>query len=69
MKFKIGRKYRIFFDKGNPNNRTIHIRAIVDEEYYVVRYWGKHKRHWIYQIEYKSHLDLLDYAKHIKEVK
>ncbi len=51
MDIKPGEKYRLFYDKGNPNNELVHIRAIVDEEYVVVRYWLRRKRRWCYRVE------------------
>lgn len=48
---KTGEKWKIDFSKGNLNNKTIHIRAIVDEEYIVYKHWLKRKKRWDYAIE------------------
>ena len=46
-----GHAVRVFYNPGNINNRLIHIRAIVDEDQVVFRWWSKHKQCWIYQVE------------------
>ena len=48
---KPGATLRLFWGEGNPNNQTIHIRAIVDDEYVVSRFWS-HSKGWRYQIEW-----------------
>ena len=48
---EVGRKYRIFYGKGNPNNKKIHVRAFIDKYYIVYRSWLKRKRMWRYTIE------------------
>lgn len=54
-----GRKVRIFFNKGNVNNRTAHIRAIVDEDQVIYRYWEKGTQRWVYMIESFYYFKLL----------
>jgi len=46
----VGRAYRLRLSAGNPNNCTLHIRAIVDTYQVVVAIHGKH-RGWYYRIE------------------
>jgi len=46
-----GRSFREDWGEGNPNNRVIHIRAIVDDDYYVYRCWSKSKQRWIYNVD------------------
>ena len=48
---KPGSKLYIDYGEGNRNNRLIHIRAIVDDEWVVSRRWLKHKRRWHYEVE------------------
>jgi len=43
MDIKTGKKYKIYFNPDNINNKTIHILAIVDDDMVVFKYWGKHK--------------------------
>ena len=45
-----GEIYELFFNEGNVNNATIHIRAIVDNEMVVFRRWSEHKTDWTYEI-------------------
>jgi len=42
------------------NNEVRHIRAIVDDDYFVWRVWSKHKQRWYYSTEYwyRLYLDL-----------
>jgi hypothetical protein len=50
IELKVGNSYRIFYNKGNPNNMLIHVRAIVDKDYIVTKVWKNCK--WRYRIEY-----------------
>lgn len=45
-----GKSFRIYYGEGNVNNRTIHIRAIVDDQV-VYRFWVRSKRRWQYEVE------------------
>ena len=58
MKFAPGQTWRVFFNKDNPNNRTLHIRGIVDGEYVVTRTWSLRKG-WMYAVEHVSYLEAL----------
>lgn len=44
-----GAVIREFWGVGNMNNRTVHVRAVVDEQV-VFRVWLKHKRIWRYDV-------------------
>ena len=46
---KVGQTWRLRYNEGNRNNALLHIRAIVDEEYIVVRVW--HNAQWKYRLE------------------
>lgn len=50
--FGPGDSVRFFYSEGNPNNRLIHIRSIVDGEWIVFRVWSRRKRMWRYQVEH-----------------
>lgn len=39
---EVGEKYKLFFNKKNPNNGTVEIRAIVDDKHVVYKYHGKY---------------------------
>lgn len=47
-----GKKLRLFFQEGNPNNATINIRALVDEDEIVYRSWLYRKQHWGYRVDW-----------------
>ena len=47
-----GKKIRLYFCKDNVNNAILHVRAIIDDEYVVVRIWSHRKRRWIYKIDW-----------------
>ena len=50
-KIKPNVKIKLFFNENNINNKIIHIRSIVDEEYVAFRVYSKRKG-WIYKIEH-----------------
>lgn len=54
-----GATLRLFWNERNPNNKRIHIRAIVDDEYVVYRQWSRRKG-WLYRIEWYYWFWLLD---------
>ena len=56
---KPGNKLRLFFDEGNINNKRIHIRAIIDDDYVVYKIWSRRKQIWYYQVEYIYFFKLL----------
>lgn len=47
---KVGNKIKVFYNKGNRNNRLYHVRAIMDDEYVVVKTWVRHKKRWAYSV-------------------
>lgn len=54
-----GKKLKRFFQPGNINNATLHVRALVDDEYVVTRQWSKAKQGWFYKVEHISMFELL----------
>lgn len=62
----VGQTLQVNFGKGNPNNRTAHVRAIVDDEYVVVRRWSARKRYWQYEVEHASYYEAIFKAGHLK---
>jgi hypothetical protein len=54
-----GATIRWFWGEGNPNNKLVHIRAIVDDEWVVYRWWSRRKG-WRYKIEWAYWFWLLD---------
>lgn len=48
---QIGNKIKIFYNKNNTNNRTVEIRGIIDNNYYVLRSFNKRKKMYNYFIE------------------
>ena len=51
MDFKSGDIYSLCYGHGHFGNKRIHIRAIVDEEMVVFRWWRKRKQYWQYEVE------------------
>ena len=47
-----GNTVRLWFNEGNPNNELRHVRAVVDDEWIVYRFWRKHKRGWFYEVSH-----------------
>ncbi len=64
---EVGKKYRIFYGEGNRNNKVVHIRAIIDNDYFVFRQWFYSKRRWEYFIEHYCFFECN--AEYIKEIK
>jgi len=54
-----GKKLRIFYNENNINNRIVHIRAVVDDEYIVFKTWSQRQQRWSYQIESDYYFQLL----------
>jgi hypothetical protein len=69
MKLEIGKTYQIYFNSGNINNETIHVRAIVDEVYIVYRVWISNQKIWRYKMDRQSYFNYLIKDGFIKESK
>lgn len=54
-----GKKVKQFYQAGNINNATLHIRALVDNEYVVIRQWSKSRQSWCYKVEHITMFELL----------
>lgn len=54
-----GKAARIDYGKGNVNNCTRHIIAIVDETIIVYRVWSKYRRTWEYYTSHKFEWEFL----------
>ena len=57
-----GQSYKLNLGKGNPNNKTMHIRAVVDDEAVVYRVWSRHKQGWRYKLDTLSLFAMYDAA-------
>ncbi len=64
---KPGNKVRVFYNNGNINNEIRHIRAIVDNDQVVYRVWNKHKRRWVYYVEWVVKFQILYKYHHLKK--
>lgn len=38
-------------DQVRMAGKLYHVRAVVDDDYLVLRWWSRHKRHWVYTVE------------------
>jgi hypothetical protein len=47
---KPGYAYRLFIDDGNPDNKTVHVRAVVDDRV-VYAVWSQPKQTWRYRVD------------------
>lgn len=47
-----GNKLKIDYGPDNPNTLVIHIRALIDCQYIVYRYWSRAKQNWRYRVEW-----------------
>ena len=59
LNLNIGDKIRIDYGQGNFNNRVIHVRAFVDDDFVVIRSWSKSKKHWSYEVQHRSYFAVL----------
>lgn len=58
-KLTIGKTYKLTFGgEGNPNNKRIHIRAIIDGQV-IYRHWSQRKQNWYYAVESLYYFSLL----------
>lgn len=58
-----GQKLRIYYSKKNRNNKKIEIRAIVDEDYIVYKYY--YHFNWHYKLDYIYYFYLLKQDRHL----
>ena len=58
----VGKSFKIHYGEGNINNRVIHIRAIVDDDKVVFRWWSKGRQSWIYEVEHLEYFVLRNYG-------
>ena len=67
-KVKEGYTYRIFYGKGNRNNRRIHVRAIIDQHQVVYAQWSRRWQTYRYYCKtlYEFGMDI-DYG-HLKRM-
>jgi len=43
-----GTKWKLFYNDGNPNNKTYEVRLVDDDAYIVVRWWQKSREFYWY---------------------
>lgn len=46
-----GAVIKLDYGENNPNNKTMHVRAIVDDDMIVYRVWSQSKQIWRYHVE------------------
>ena len=56
---KPGHIMKMVFSENDIVNKTIYIRAVVDDNWIVYKYWAERKKCWVYIIEYIYLLELL----------
>jgi hypothetical protein len=66
---KLGARLYIFYSDGNINNRIVHIRAIVDDEWIVWRIWSRKRRRWLYHVGHISRFEYLYEQGHLSTQK
>lgn len=64
---QVGDKYRVDFSEGHPHNKLLHVRAVVDGEYIVYRYWKRGR--WVYKLTDPTFFEVGLESGHIKEEK
>ncbi len=66
---EVGKKYRLFWNDNNLNNKTIHIRAIVDEYGVVYKKWSRYKARGVYAIDDISYFSTLKEQGVMKQIR
>ena len=61
-----GVSFSVYFNANNVNNKRVHIRALVDDEYVVYRYWRTQE--WVYKVDHWYWFKLLLGGGNIKRV-
>ena len=56
---KPGHIMKMVFSENDIDNKTIYIRAVVDDNWIVYKYWAERKKCWVYIIEYIYLLEFL----------
>ena len=51
MELIIRQEYRLIYSATSPNNRLLSIRAIIDDDIVVYRWWSRPKKRWIYEVK------------------
>lgn len=67
IRIKPGEKYNIFFEKDNPNNESIQIRSIIDEDQVIYRKLNKEEQSLSYHIGSVYYFELLQAGGVIKK--
>ena len=63
-----GKKIRVWYTKDNPNNRLLHIRAVVDEDWIVFKEWWYSKKRWHYEVKHKYYFEIRNRDNNLLEV-
>ncbi|WP_319575150.1 hypothetical protein [uncultured Desulfobacter sp.] len=67
IRIEPGEKYKIFFEKDNPNNESIQIRSIIDEDQVVYKKLSKEEQSVSYHIGSVYYFELLQAGGVIKK--
>ena len=63
-----GISLRIYYYPGNINNTRLHIRAVVDDDWFVYREWWRSKQRWHYAIEHRYFFEMRHADGHLRYV-
>lgn len=65
---EIGDIFQLNYGPDNAHNRTIHVRAIVDDYWVVVRSWSKRRRRWNYTLQDLSFFEETAASGHLEKI-
>lgn len=51
MKLNLHQEYRLIYGETSPNNRLLSIRAIIDDDIVIYRWWSRPKKRWVYEVK------------------
>lgn len=64
-----GNVVRIYFGQERKKTELLHVRAIVDDEYVIVRVWSPRRRDWRYRVEHLGYFEMVHEDGRLKLVK
>jgi len=64
-KLKVGKVYKIYYGPNDFRNKKFYVLAIVDEEYFAIKWWNKYKQGWIYEVEWEYWYECLIESNHL----
>ena len=62
-----GKSFKIYYGESHISNHIVHIRAIVDDEIVVFKWWHRGTQRWIYATQSLYYFKALSESGHLQE--